>query len=146
MQHVELRFLDSGTSDAYLMVGAFAVEGEVLIGRAPDCSLKPVCTLVSRYHCLLINDVDKLTITDLNSTNGTFVNGEKLRAHQPITLSDGDIVRTGTAAFQVAILAKPNEESKSATTVFQGETQLENFPKLPPAEETQQAEADASVD
>jgi len=60
------------------------------IGRARDCSLIIDHTEVSRLHATLSWDHEQVVITDLNSTNGTFVNGERLLPNQPRRLRAGD--------------------------------------------------------
>src|SRR5258707_2693716 len=52
------------------------------IGRARDCHLIIDHTQVSRLHACLEYDHEQVVLTDLNSTNGTFVNGERLRPGQ----------------------------------------------------------------
>jgi DNA-binding winged helix-turn-helix (wHTH) protein len=60
------------------------------MGRARDCDLIVDHTQISRLHATLEYDHEQVVITDLNSTNGTFVNGERLTAHQPKRLRAGD--------------------------------------------------------
>ncbi len=50
---------------------------------------------VSRLHAVIDYAGKYLTITDLNSTNGTFLNGEKLVAKRPRVLRDGDEILIG---------------------------------------------------
>jgi hypothetical protein len=47
---------------------------------------------VSRLHCTLLDEDDHFSIRDEDSSNGTFVNSEKLTALQPVRLHDGDIL------------------------------------------------------
>jgi hypothetical protein len=47
---------------------------------------------ISRLHCTLLDEDDHFSIRDEDSSNGTFVNGEKLTALQPVKLHDGDIL------------------------------------------------------
>ncbi|MEP7288365.1 MAG: FHA domain-containing protein [Chloroflexota bacterium] len=60
------------------------------IGRARDCHLIIDHSQVSRLHSCLEYDHEQVVITDLNSTNGTFVNGERLTPNQPHRLRAGD--------------------------------------------------------
>jgi hypothetical protein len=54
------------------------------IGRAPDCFVQLSGTqndkLISRHHCQLNIDPPWIRIVDLNSSNGTYVNGKKVEA------------------------------------------------------------------
>jgi predicted component of type VI protein secretion system len=54
---------------------------------------------VSRRHCRLRLDGDRLIVEDLGSVNGTFLNGELLTG--PSALHDGDRFRVGPVTFRV---------------------------------------------
>jgi pSer/pThr/pTyr-binding forkhead associated (FHA) protein len=72
-----------------------------LIGRDPKCQLRPSSALVSNRHCSLEIQGDRVVITDLGSTNGTFLN--KKRLAEPEELRDNDLVHVGPLAFTVRI-------------------------------------------
>jgi hypothetical protein len=65
----------------------------IRIGRAPQNEIVLPAKNVSRFHCQIKREGDKLIIEDLGSTNGTFINEEPLK--QPHILCVGDIVRVG---------------------------------------------------
>jgi pSer/pThr/pTyr-binding forkhead associated (FHA) protein len=67
--------------------------GELVIGRAPECGVAVRDILLSRRHCFLEEGPTGWLVTDLNSKNGTFVNGEKLIGSR--LLQDVDVVRMG---------------------------------------------------
>ncbi len=81
-----------------------------LIGREQDCQLRPTSDLVSRHHCVFSQDGYTVRLRDLGSTNGTFVNGERIQGQ--VSLNDGDRVQIGKLAFQVII-----RQSAEASTV-----------------------------
>lgn len=56
---------------------------------------------VSRVHAALRRGEGVLAVVDLESTNGTFLNGHRLAAHQPHLVRDGDEIRLGKLAMQV---------------------------------------------
>lgn len=69
------------------------------VGRAPRADFVVDAALVSRVHCrLTLDNAGKLEIEDLGSTNGTFVNGQKVGK---TTLSDGDKLTIGRVEFVV---------------------------------------------
>jgi len=68
--------------------------GETLIGRGPDCRITLVDPLVSRHHSKVRIDGTKATIEDLESRNGSRVNGRLIRGSH--VLKDGDRIRIGT--------------------------------------------------
>jgi diguanylate cyclase (GGDEF)-like protein len=70
--------------------------GENWIGRSLDNSLPLADPGVSRHHAMLLLQPDgDASITDQGSTNGTFVNGQRLEPRQSQTLKDGDRIRVG---------------------------------------------------
>ncbi|MFC1610182.1 FHA domain-containing protein [Myxococcota bacterium] len=73
-------------------------EGELLIGRASDLDLVLVEDMVSRKHAKLMSTAGNLSIMDLGSTNGTFVNGEKIRRSE---LKKNDRILIGTSILKI---------------------------------------------
>lgn len=73
--------------------------GMTLVGRGEDCAFSLDDPSVSRAHARLSLDDGRLTITDLRSSNGTFVNGERL-AHTSV-LHPGDIIALGDTTMKV---------------------------------------------
>lgn len=67
-----------------------------MVGRGPDVDLSVEDEYVSTRHALLIWDPasQQMTIEDLGSTNGTFVNGRRIGA-SPVRLQLGDTIRVG---------------------------------------------------
>ena len=72
-------------------------ETERTVGRATRSDFVLDAALVSRIHCRLTTDArGDLTVEDLDSTNGTFVNGQRI---EEATLSDGDLVVIADVEF-----------------------------------------------
>ena len=59
------------------------------IGKSQTCSLVIADKVVSRHHAEVVQYGDKYFIKDLSSTNGTFINGNKLMADTDVELKDG---------------------------------------------------------
>lgn len=70
-----------------------------VIGRASDCTLRAGSEAISRHHCAILRGEGGLTVRDLGSRNGTYVNGEKIDAETG--LKSGDTVRVGTLEFRI---------------------------------------------
>ncbi len=69
------------------------------IGRRSNLSLTLPCGCVSKEHAELFERDSALWIRDLESTNGTYVNGERIR--DAVRLKEGDIVQFATVVFRV---------------------------------------------
>lgn len=79
-------------------------EFPAVIGCAKDlCSVVIDNMLVSRMHCSVQRTGDAYEIEDLNSTNGTSVNGKFLKFHEHQRLNDGDELLLGTLLYKVEI-------------------------------------------
>src|SRR5262249_53912591 len=75
--------------------------GEVTLGRSSACNLIADSGAVSKVHARVLRTTDQLTIEDLGSSNGTFVNGTSVRT---AVLRDGDsIALGGVAVFRVEL-------------------------------------------
>jgi pSer/pThr/pTyr-binding forkhead associated (FHA) protein len=68
------------------------------VGRAPRADFVVDAPLVSRIHCRLTLQDDGVLVEDLDSTNGTFVNGSRVRKG---LLASGDVLRVGRMEFAV---------------------------------------------
>ncbi len=75
------------------------VEEETLIGRNPTTNITLLDEGISREHALVLwdEDCDEFIIEDLQSTNGTKVNGKRVRS---ATLSPGDEIQIGSTRFE----------------------------------------------
>ena len=63
------------------------------IGRLPDNDVRIDNVAVSGHHALIINILNDSFLEDLNSTNGVYVNGRRVRRHR---LVPGDVIKIGT--------------------------------------------------
>jgi pSer/pThr/pTyr-binding forkhead associated (FHA) protein len=85
--------------------------GDVVIGRSSECQWAIPSSGVSRKHARVSRQGTDVTIEDLGSSNGTFVNGERLGA--PRVLRDQDLVRLGSV--EIRFLAAKPEAAADAT-------------------------------
>ncbi len=85
---------------------------EIIVGRSSDLDMVLVEDMVSRRHARIACGLDDITIEDLGSTNGTFVNGEKIkRSH----LKEGDRVLIGTSILKVVVSDSTNGAPRRPT-------------------------------
>ncbi len=78
-----------------MRIGALPLETRpsLIVGRDPQADVPLQAPIVSWHHARLERVGQRHVLTDLNSTNGTFVNGQ--RVTRPHTLQEGDIVQIG---------------------------------------------------
>ena len=89
-------------------------QGKFLVGREEDCHLRPNSDLVSRHHCVFTVDQFSLRLRDLGSTNGTFVNGQRLVG--AVNLKPGDRVLIGKLDFEV-LIEETSQETPATSSV-----------------------------
>jgi DNA-binding winged helix-turn-helix (wHTH) protein len=79
------------------------VEGDNIIGRDPDCAVWLNSPSVSRRHARIRVDgrMRQLTLEDLQSSNGTFLDGA--RVGKPVALGDGAAIRFGTVDVKLQL-------------------------------------------
>ena len=76
-------------------------ETEIVIGRVPGNNLVLRAGNVSRQHARIAANGSRLVVSDLGSSNGTYVNGRKIR--QPTILRDGDEIWIGDFYLRVEL-------------------------------------------
>lgn len=75
-----------------------------IIGRSIEADIALNDTFLSARHARLSLDGDEWVLEDLNSTNGTFVNGFEVRTTTPI--KDGDVIRIGHIELKLLVSRK----------------------------------------
>ena len=85
---------------------------QVLIGKSPACGLVLTDPMVSRRHAALETDGLRLDLTDLGSTNGTFVNDVGV---ERVHLSGGEVVRVGSSTLRVELRKSTQEPTPRAS-------------------------------
>jgi two-component system cell cycle response regulator len=72
--------------------------GRQIVGRRPECDIRVRERAVSGIHAEVIRVRDTVTINDLASTNGTLVNGMRIRT--PVPLLHGSLLKLGNCVFK----------------------------------------------
>jgi len=80
--------------------------GQTVIGRREDCDLRIPLKEISRKHALLVVGDKAVSIRDLGSANGTYINNQRVSEHK---LSPGDHIVVGPVVFTVQIDGQPSE-------------------------------------
>ncbi len=74
------------------------MDREIIVGRSSELDMVLVEDMVSRKHAKITTTGDQIVIQDLGSTNGTFVNGEKIKK---VRLKEGDRILIGTSIIKL---------------------------------------------
>jgi two-component system cell cycle response regulator len=81
--------------------------GETRLGRAADNTFQLPDADISRHHAVLTVESDgQIYLTDLDSTNGTFLNARRVPSQRPVALRDGDRIQFGSSL--VVKFARPD--------------------------------------
>lgn len=72
------------------------IAGVVSMGRGQQATIRFNDQELSSLHAEFRLEGRNSTVTDLGSTNGTFINGEKIESHLPVALKEGDQIKIGT--------------------------------------------------
>jgi len=82
--------------------GALLGDGELVIGRSSYCSLVLEHASVSRVHASIRLVNGRIEISDMGSSNGTFVRGRRIK--EPTPIESGDDVRIGSQALVLEVV------------------------------------------
>ncbi len=78
----------------------YELDGEVTVGRSNGCAIPTTYdSYSSTVHARLYRSGGQIWVEDLGSTNGTFVNSERIS--QPSRLAKGDLLQIGATVFEV---------------------------------------------
>jgi pSer/pThr/pTyr-binding forkhead associated (FHA) protein len=80
-----------------------------IIGRQRSCDLVIPAATVSRLHCELALEGNWVRIRDLGSSNGTFVNGQRVKEARATT---GDRLSVGPVTFEIYIAGAPGRQGR----------------------------------
>src|SRR5258707_10088743 len=74
---------------------------QFVIGRDPECQLRPASPMISKRHCALIQKDGKVYLKDFGSTNGSFVNDKKVT--NAAEVKNGDKLKIGPLFFEARL-------------------------------------------
>lgn len=104
---VTLHLLDTGEMLPLTQRNEFTMgrgsEGQPIM---PDIDLSPYQAYssgVSRLHAVIRRGIGQVVLTDLDSANGTFVNGKRIRPNEEQPLAHGDVVALGKLKIQILL-------------------------------------------
>src|SRR5579862_3585876 len=86
----------------------FPLDGEItVLGRHGDCGICLTAKAVSRQHAQIVKADGGFQVEDLRSSNGTYLNGNRLTAHNRVTVTDRDAIVVGPYTFGLRALPTP---------------------------------------
>ena len=89
-----------------------------VVGRKEDCDLRLDHKSISKFHCVIVKLENTLILRDLGSTNGTMLNGKKIRR---ATLKNNDCLNIANLPFRIQI---SNEAAIDKKHNFEGTIQI----------------------
>jgi two-component system, cell cycle response regulator len=115
----EFEATGSAPSPLYFIMVTGGIPGAMLqlaasgtrIGRSVDNTMQLPDESISRYHAFVGHDDEgQVRLTDLGSTNGTYINGRRLPSRTPACLRDGDRIQLGSKIVVKFVRPDPSEE------------------------------------
>ena len=100
--------------------------GRVTIGRSPDNQMVLNDSQASSHHAEIHADSTGYVISDLGSTNGTFVNQQRLTPNVPHVLRPADVIRIGGTEFTYEI--NSNQQDDATTVANPGSWNASSYP------------------
>jgi hypothetical protein len=122
MPKIELRVASGAQAGTLIPVPI----GRFIVGRETDCHLRPNSELISRHHCAFTSDEYGLRVRDLGSTNGTFLNGQRVQG--TLALKAGDLVSVGKVELVVVIDGLPAIDAGETIQGQHGDTLFTSKP------------------
>jgi len=113
------------------------------IGRLPDNDVRIDNPAVSGHHSLIINILNDSFLEDLNSTNGTYVNGKLIKKH---ALQHGDVITIGHHQLRFSDQQAPETEQDEFEKTMVIPSGQQNAEQLALAEKAADAAAAAAMD
>jgi type II secretory pathway predicted ATPase ExeA len=93
-------------------------EPNALIGRSRSCDIPVKTAFASRRHAILSREGAIWSISDLNSTNGLTVNGERVHNH---VLADGDVIQIGNHSLTCHLVTADDAETTRSPALVEND-------------------------
>ncbi len=84
-------------------VRRITVRHDIVIGRGSDCNLRLSAPQISRRHCFLRVSRDGVSVTDLDSSNGTYLDGKRLKPGKREDVANGASLSLGPIRFIIHV-------------------------------------------
>ncbi len=94
---IYLKLINRKDSLPFKIKEYYSIDDSITLGRHGDNSIVVKDPFVSKRHFQIVRDEGDYYLEDLNSANGTYLNGDKI--FDVVKLNDGDIIRIGQIEF-----------------------------------------------
>ena len=101
-----------------------------VIGRREDCDLRIPVGEVSRKHCRLIKQDHAISLEDLDSSNGTFINGQRIAG--TVKVEPGDSIQVGPVIFVLQVDGSPADDALAPMTAQAAQELTSDAPTVSP--------------
>ncbi|MEP6920538.1 MAG: FHA domain-containing protein [bacterium] len=124
-----LQISHAGTTDQphVFLERAFSNTGQLIIGRGEECDIRLDGLLISNRHASVLNTTAGITVDDLGSSNGTYLNGQRISGRKVV--QPEDLVQIGPFLLRVDPqkgVAVFDTRSKTRIDVFQVTKEVPN--------------------
>jgi len=99
------------------------LQGQLCVGRDLDCDVHISDHRISRQHAIISATVKGVLVEDLSSSNGTFINGQRIV--QPTLIKPGDLLSFHNLEFQTVNISAANSECLVLRSDFQDAIELQ---------------------
>ncbi len=141
IQEVVLRFLEGENEGVEIRVNA---PREMTIGRSEECDIFLAEKKISRKHCILSVTSDYVRLSDLQSTNGTYVNSKKI---SEMLLQPNDKFRLGNSLIEIEMVKGETQANEAPVESPKPEAlKAPEDLKEEPSEEVPEVEESSGVD
>jgi general secretion pathway protein A len=122
---------------------ALVVPGRFIIGRTTDNDMQVDSKFVSRHHAQLVTTPDGSVVEDLNSTNGVYLNGKRIRRHK---VAPGDVIKIGQHELvysRYEAPAAPNDDTRAMQTTVLDESDFDDADEGADAEDPDEQDGES---
>lgn len=96
--------LGFNVTDGYLVIPVVKAEGRpfpdrIGVGRTRGTDIVVPSSEASKYHAYFTSEAERWFLTDASSSNGTFIDGNRLTPMTPVQLADGSLLAFGSRLF-----------------------------------------------
>ena len=106
---------------------------ETILGRGSSCNLRIVSNFVSRRHCRIVVDEERVLVRDLGSANGTLLDGQPVPKSEDLEVQPGARLTLGAISFVVQFTPATQTEAPRPPTAGTETVQQDKLETLPSA-------------